>query len=308
MNKAEIEEKVDAIAEKMDADIIACFGRISLSSYRALVNEFVGRPLRKNVLFFLTTLGGDPDAGYKIARHLQELYNTLRDSGKNIDPTKGDLIVLIDGMCKSAGTLICLGANKIVMSGTAELGPIDMQLLKQDEVGERTSGLTPIQAVQFLEMRSVGLFLRHFANLRFSEEMNFSTRMAADIATKLTIGLLAPIYEQIDPIRLAEVHRSVSIAAEYGKRLSNGNLEEDALERLLMSYPSHGFVIDKREANKLFKCVDSPSLELEEVIAYFRQSSDQSIEKGEGFIGFLSSPPELNQGASIKREHELNVQ
>lgn len=44
---------------------------------------------------------------------------------------------------------MCLGADKLIMSGNGELGPIDVQLFKQHEVGERESGLTPIQAMLF---------------------------------------------------------------------------------------------------------------------------------------------------------------
>ena len=36
------------------------------------------------------------------------------------------------------------------MSGNGELGPIDTQLQEKHEVGAMTSGLTPIQAVDFL--------------------------------------------------------------------------------------------------------------------------------------------------------------
>lgn len=98
-------------------------------------------------------------------------------------------MVFIDSLCESAGTLICLGADKIIMSGNAEIGPIDIQIRKRDEVGERESGLTPIQAVGFLEMQSVKFFKRHFLSLRFSEDLVFSTKMASEVAAKLTIGL-----------------------------------------------------------------------------------------------------------------------
>ena len=71
--------------------------------------------------------------------------------------------------------------------------------------------------------------------------------MAAETATQLTIGMMEPLYSQIDPIRLAEVERSSRIAKKYGERLQTDNLNKDALERLIGDYPSHNFVIDRNE-------------------------------------------------------------
>ncbi len=213
------------------------------------------------------------------------------------DSPKGMFSVFIDGLCKSAGTLICLGADKLIMSGNAQLGPIDTQLRKRDEVGERESGLTPIQAVRFLEAQSAIMFKRHFLQLRFSEDLVFSTKMSSDVATQLTVQSLAPIYGQIDPIRLAEVDRAVRIAREYGIRLANQNLKEDAIDTLLGAYPSHSFVIDRKEAKNLFHIVDPPSKELREIGDFFRNIVGLYVEKQtDPFVAFLSSPKSQDSG------------
>ncbi|OGT66209.1 MAG: hypothetical protein A2993_02510 [Gammaproteobacteria bacterium RIFCSPLOWO2_01_FULL_47_190] len=49
--------------------------------------------------------------------------------------TKG-FSVMVPRMAKSAATMICLGANEIIMSSTSELGPIDPQILIRDEQGK----------------------------------------------------------------------------------------------------------------------------------------------------------------------------
>ena len=74
----------------------------------------------------------------------------------------------------------------------------------------------------------------------------------------MTIGLMGPIYNQIDPIRLGEIDRFTKVSLRYGAALDNGNLGEDAVERLVAGYPSHSFVIDRREAKELFRNVDEP--------------------------------------------------
>jgi ClpP class serine protease len=97
-------------------------------------------------LLFMATHGGDPSAAYRIARAIQHAYKTREQ-----DPTKrGQFSIAVDTVCKSAGTLICLGATQLFMTDDAELGPIDVQLRKPEEIGERTSGLTPVQAMDTL--------------------------------------------------------------------------------------------------------------------------------------------------------------
>lgn len=290
----EIESKILEYSEKYDTDILVYYGDIKKGPDDDIINACRVRKRRRNVLLFLGTYGGDPNAAYRIARCLQEAYNTISRNtfAKGIEAnsaTRGEFSVLVDSVCKSAGTLICLGANKILMSGNGELGPIDMQLRKQDEVGESTSGLTPIQAVQFLENRSTQLFKKYFIALRFGET-GFSTKMAAEVAVRLTTELLTPICQQIDPLRLAEVDRSLRIATEYGHRLQNNNLHEGALEKLLATYPSHGFVIDRAEAKKIFHTVNPISNELRPFVEAFRKIARDRIEGDEEPLAKFLSP------------------
>ena len=45
----------------------------------------------------------------------------------------GEYTALVPGMAKSAATMICLGANKILMNPASELGPIDPQITLDNE-------------------------------------------------------------------------------------------------------------------------------------------------------------------------------
>jgi len=62
---------------------------------------------------------------------------------------------------------------------------------------------------------------------------------------------------QIDPERLGEVQRAITVANVYGNRLNKSNLKRGALEKLVQGYPTHGFVIDIDEAKTLFNKVRS---------------------------------------------------
>jgi Serine dehydrogenase proteinase len=172
----------------------------------------------------------------------------------------GKFILAVSTFCKSAGTLLALGANEIVMTDSAELGPLDVQVLKKDEMGERTSGLTPIQALSTLQVQAFDAFQYHFDSLYQSLGNILSTGSLTQIASRLTVGCFNRIYEQVDPMKLAEFQRAVLIAKHYGVRLSENmnNLKEDTIDRLITDYPSHEFVIDRREAGTLFCNVRSP--------------------------------------------------
>lgn len=72
----------------------------------------------------LHTPGGDIDAAEKLIGLVRSA--TTED---------GQFRVIIPDYAKSAGTLMALGANEIVMSDSSELGPIDPQVLSRDGNG-----------------------------------------------------------------------------------------------------------------------------------------------------------------------------
>lgn len=229
-------------------DVAVYAGPINRRGY-----EEISRLLRTNrtsdrCVIVLATPGGDPHAGFRIARALQHAY--------------GGFEALIPKYCKSAGTLIVAGAKKLYMDDMSELGPLDIQIKKGDEVLGRSSGLDIFQAVNFLKSLTLETYREYLMDL--TGRVQVSTRLASDMATRLTCGLVEPIASQIDPIKLAEMQRATDIALEYGSRLAEtgGNLTNYGLERLVTAYPSHSFVIDRKEARSLFLSVESPPLNL----------------------------------------------
>ncbi|WP_305813521.1 hypothetical protein [Photobacterium leiognathi] len=88
----------------------------------------------------------------------------------------------------------------------------------------------------------------------------------------MTESLISPISAQIDPIKLGEQKRALEIATEYARRLnelSDNLISSEALEELIAGYPSHSFVIDRKEAKRLFKNVRKTETEEEEFIYRF---------------------------------------
>ncbi len=200
--------------------------------------------LSKEAVVCIATYGGDPNAGYRIGRALQHSYESLT--------------LIVVGPCKSAGTLMAIAANRLVIGDMGELGPLDIQLKKNDEIGEMSSGLAIMTALDALKDRSISAFNHFLVQIKYENQI--STKLSADIATRLTKALITPMAAQIDPIKLGEHQRAMNIAITYGQRLSekSSSLKEGALVKLIASYPSHGFVIDRGEAKNLFQNVTAP--------------------------------------------------
>jgi hypothetical protein len=223
-----------------------------------LINRIVSRKLHadltqcisanqkfKRAVVVLTTYGGDPHGGYRVARCLRNSYDHVR--------------LLVPSFCKSAGTLIAIGANELAIGDLGELGPLDIQVLKPGEMLQRGSGLDATQALQQCLQHAQQAFVSAFTNAR--QGLKLAQKLAGEVSSSLAAGLLAPLYSQIDPLRLGEMQRAMAITLEYGTRLDghSSNLKAGALNRLVVAYPAHEFVIDRKEARELFKKVSALS-------------------------------------------------
>ncbi len=251
--RLKVRENAGRLADNLKADVLLYNGDFDPVNApdEMLLDMCAGRSKRDNVLLVLITNGGDADTAYRVARCLQRAYEGF--------------YALVPGWCKSAGTLVVMGADEIIMTEHGQLGPLDVQLNKPDELFESTSGLDTIQAMNFLKSRAFSQFEDTFLDLKYKYGNRLSTKTATEIATNLTTGLFQPVYQQIEPNRLGEIARAMSIAQEYGLRLDkvSNNLREtrehSALQKLVNGYPSHRFVIDREEAQELFKRVREPT-------------------------------------------------
>lgn len=261
-NKPALKEELAAAAKKAaaarSADVLVFnfglepgFELVFIEMIRKRKNK------RKSLLFFLTTEGGDPDTAYRMARYLQETYETIT--------------VCVPGWCKSAGTLMCIAGDELVIGDHGELGPLDIQIAKSDELWERSSGLAVNASFEKLQQESFSFFIKYLMDIKAESKGRITFRTAADIAAQVAIGVTSPIFSKLDPLTIGEDHRSNLVAGEYAIRLNlkplnlKKDYRADGLEMLLRGYPSHGFVIDRKEASKLFKRASAPDGDLLEL-------------------------------------------
>ena len=239
------ENIVTAVADENNADVFIYAGPLNEDSWRAFMGTCPDETGRANAVLYLTTYGGDAATAYRITRFLQRRYEKIT--------------VIVDSMCKSAGTLIAVGAHTIVMTDRGELGPLDVQIGQQDELYGLQSGLVTIQALETLQEQSFSYFETGFLKLTSRSGGRITTRTAAELASSLAGALFGQLYAQLDPMRLGENYRQMLVSREYATRLARTGNVTELLDRLITSYPSHGFVIDRAEAMNLFPDVREAS-------------------------------------------------
>lgn len=250
----EIQDYVEEFNNE-NVDVILYSGPVNRDGYLKFC-EILSSQRRQKLLLVLTTYGGDPNAGYRIARAAIHHYGS------------DNFRIMIPSHCKSAGTLICIGANSLAMANQAELGPLDVQLRKQDELFQQSSGLDILRGVTYLQNEALQSFKSYLFDINGGSGL--STKVASEISSKLVIGLYEPLFAQVDPIKLGEMNAALQIARHYGERLNDKSrsLKADALSKLIMGYPTHGFVIDRSEARTLFERVGAPD-EREKAVGKF---------------------------------------
>jgi hypothetical protein len=236
---------VNEYLDSRDADGFLYSGPINRDSTDRLVKLIDGRPeRRKNACLFITTFGGDPNAAYRIGRTFKKNY-------KN-----GIILAVLGGYCKSAGTLLALCADELVFGCFGELGPLDTQIDRPNEIVVADSGLDLFQALAQITDSSFESFEQQMVGIIRHSGGAITTKVAAEIASSLTVGLFSPISAQVDPLRLGIARRATQIGQVYGTRLaSKKNVKPGTVEKLVREYPAHGFVIDQEEARELFNNV-----------------------------------------------------
>ena len=249
--KAPWKDAAEAVANKFNADVLFYNGQIERMEDHKFIVKVGKRRKRENLVLVLVTPGGDAHAAFRIARAIQRnwKHSTL----------------FIPGWCKSAGTLLAIGANELVIGDAGEMGPIDVQRAKPDELWESTSGLTEDAAIESLERAGIKMFENFLLEIKQFSGGQITFKTAAESAAALVAGVLAPLYAQIDPFKIGENSRAMKIGHDYGMRLgmvSNNLKSRETIEKLTSSYSSHGFVIDREEASQLFKEVRPPCQEL----------------------------------------------
>lgn len=223
-------------------DVYIYSGPIERSSDWHFIKLVAEKKKSNTCLVIMCSGGGSPDAAYKMAKYLQLKYDSYS--------------VLVSGMCKSAATLFAIGANELVFCPFGELGPLDIQLQKEDKLFGAESGLNISEAFNTLELRAKSIFNQQIIELMSQSGGVVTFKTASEVATGLISALYGPIFSQIEPEEVGSRARAMRIGEDYAKRLnSSGNLKDNTIQALSTYYAAHSFVIDYTEASTLFNNV-----------------------------------------------------
>jgi hypothetical protein len=288
IKKPDTQALANEVAAEANADILIYNGPIGRDSDRDMIFECRKRRRRPNIILFLITAGGDPDAAYRLSRCFQRRYKNF--------------CCCISGYCKSAGTLVVLGAHELILLDNGEIGPIDVQMAKRDELWEMESGQVVMTSLTTLQEKAFSTFEHFFLTLKGHAGRSITLRTAADLATRLTTGLFAEVYKQIDPKHIGEAGRAMSIAHEYGQRLRrvSKNFSLETLDRIVSGYPSHGFVIDRAEMSQLFLNTRHATKKERALVELLGQLAYEPVDAEDGpYVEFLNE--ELKEAADAKK-------
>ncbi len=261
----EPDDILQSVIDERKADVFIYSADIEQNhAYQLLSQVQLAEDRKENCILILTTYGGDPDAAFRIIKCIRKFYKHIT--------------LFVFGPCKSAGTLIALGVDEIRMGLYGEFGPLDIQLTKDDEFITNTSGVSYLQMLDVLNEKLFSTFEDSFLKIKHRSRYAITTKTAGEICSSLATGLISPISAQIDPLKLGDIQRAINITYAYGQRLG---ATKETLDRLILGYPSHSFVIDIDEAVKIFGNVQPPSileLQFEQCIAtYVRFVPEQPI-------------------------------
>ena len=211
----------------------------------------------ERISLVLYTRGGDPHAARSIVNLLQTFC--------------GDLEVIVPSKCRSAGTLLCLGANKIVMTKQATLGPIDPSV-HTDLNPPRPDG-NPMS--------------RFPVNV---EDVNAFIEQARDSLPHQPVdGVFDRLAQSVHPLVLGNAFRTRAQIRMLAEGLLSNHMNDKgaigkALDFLCTESGSHDYTIGRREAREeLGLPIETPTWELYETIKGFYDDVVEELELRNAF-------------------------
>lgn len=207
----------------------------------------------KKISLVLHTNGGQTSAAWRLVNLIRMYCDELE--------------VIVPAKALSAGTLISLGADRIVMTKQAALGPIDPSVVH---------ALSPIVNDQGMAQRvpvsveAVRGYLGHA-----SEDLR--------IADPAVLGnILIDLSNKIHPLVLGEIFRSrAQIRYLADKLLGSQVKDKDKIKQIIdflcADSGSHDYTINRREAQALGLNVEKPSDELYEKVRAVEQSFSKEM-------------------------------
>ncbi len=190
---------------------------------------------------FLNTGGGDTELPWRVVSLVREFCD--------------EFAVLVPHRAASAGTLIAMGADEIVMTPLGVLGPIDPS--RTHPLLPRREGAEEAEPISVQDMRHAMQFIREAAGS--DKEIPYTPEALAQI--------FAALFDKIHPLAIGAIEQSYALSKLIGTQCLSTHMDPDAdgakikeiVDRLCDDFKSHAYQISRAEARKIgLKAVDAP--------------------------------------------------
>jgi ClpP class serine protease len=232
--------------------------RIGMDVFPLFYNVLTKIGKREQIDLFLYSTGGATMASWG-------LVNLLREFCK-------ELCVLVPFKAHSTATLICLGADAIIMSSTGQLSPVDPTVTSPFNPKFEVAGQPP-------HMLPVSV-----------EDVQAFLDLARDEAKILEPALITEVFKQLSgdvrPLALSSVYRAKQQIKMVARKLLEFQLkggEQDRIEaivsKLTRELYSHDYIISRREADGigLRICACPDHVEKAMMNLFFEYSNDAKL-------------------------------
>jgi hypothetical protein len=224
---------------------------------------------------FLYTRGGDILTPWRLAHLIREYTNRFA--------------VLVPFRCYSAGTLLCLGADEIVMGKMSELGPIDPSVVNAFNPQDPNNPSAKIP----VNIEDVYSYLA------------LAGEKAGVCSTDQQVKAFTLLAERIHPLALGNVHRNYLLIRSLAKKmlalhqlpLKEGRIEH-IVDNLTEKLYAHNHMISRREAmDEINLAVSIPDASFEPLMWSLYQDYAEELALSEPF-----NPSEKLIGAKTEFE------
>ncbi len=207
------------------------------------------------ISLFIYTRGGNTLAAWT-------LVNLIRNFCKDFE-------IIIPFNCHSAGTLISLGANRIIMTKQATLGPIDPSV--NGPLNPAIPGTNNPNAKVPVSVEFVDAYLQ-----LAKKELGITDQVALG-------NILIDLAKHIHPLTLGQVYKSKSqIQMLANKLLGYQEMKEESkteiINFLCSESGSHDYTIHRKEAKKLGLNIEKPDMVLYNLIKNLYTDIENELE------------------------------
>lgn len=171
----------------------------------------------------LCTNGGDTEAPFRVVNLIREYCD--------------EFSVLVPHRAASAGTLLAMGANELVMTPLSALGPIDPS--RRHPLLPRSEGAKEAEPISVQDLRHAMQFIRE------------SAPAGVAYTPEALAQIFGALFEKIHPLAIGAIEQSYALAKLVGRLCLETHMNpateapqiEAIVNRLCDSYKSHMFQI-----------------------------------------------------------------